>query len=156
MGEAAVELGEKELEKIGSYVKSHLPEWMGKIRRERELDLIERIVRVEEELKSLKEVTEARFEEIHERFEAVDKRFELMMNYMEKRFEGVNERFEAVDKRFELMMNYMEKRFEGVDKRFEAVDKRFDDMNHRFTQVQWMMGLGFTVLAALMGVFNFF
>jgi len=75
MGEAAMELGEKELEKIGSYVRSHLPEWMGEIRRERELDLIERIVRVEEELKSLKEVMEARFEGVDARFKGVDKRF---------------------------------------------------------------------------------
>ncbi len=92
MGDPAMELGEKELEKIGSYVRSHLSEWMGEIRRERELDLIERVVRVEEELKSLREV--------------------------------------------------METRFESFEK--------------QFSQVQWMMGLGFTLLAILMGVFNFF
>jgi hypothetical protein len=37
MGEPAVELGDKELEKIGAYVKKYLPEWMGEIRREREV-----------------------------------------------------------------------------------------------------------------------
>jgi hypothetical protein len=36
------------------------------------------------------------------------------------------------------------------------MDQRFEDMNRRFSQVQWMMGIGFTLLAALMGVFNFF
>lgn len=44
--------------------------------------------------------------------------------------------------------------------RFEAIDKRFDDLIHymdkRFSSVQWVMGLGFTLLAALMAVFNFF
>ena len=106
MGEPAMELGEKELEKIGNYVKAHLPEWMGETRRERELDLVERVIRVEEELKNLREV--------------------------------------------------MEVRFEAVNKRFEAVDKRFEDMDTRFLQLQWSMGIGFTVLAALMAVFNFF
>ena len=94
-----MELGEKELEKIGNYVKAHLPEWMGEIRKERELDLVERVVRVEEELKNLREVMEVRF---------------------------------------------------------EAVNKRFEDMDKRFLQLQWSMGIGFTVLAALMAVFNFF
>ena len=99
MGESTMELGEKELEKIGSYVKTHLSEWMGEVRRERELDLVERIVRVEEELKNLREVMEVRF---------------------------------------------------------EAVNKRFEDVDKRFSQIQWTMGIGFTVLAALMAVFNFF
>jgi hypothetical protein len=91
MGDPGVELGERELEKIGRYVRSHLSEWMGELRRDRELELTERVVRVEEELKSLREVMEARF---------------------------------------------------------EAVDRRF-------ASLQWTMGLGFTLLAALMGVFNF-
>ena len=50
----------------------------------------------------------------------------------------------------------MNSRFEQVDKRFEQVDKRFDDMNKRFSQLQWTIGLGFTILAALMGIFNFY
>ena len=106
MGEPAMELGEKELEKIGSYVKSHLSEWMGEVRRERELDLVERVVRVEEELKNLREV--------------------------------------------------MEVRFQAVQTEFKGVYQRFEEMDKRFSQVQWTMGIGFTVLAALMAVFNFF
>ena len=84
-----MELGEKELEKIGTYVKRHLPEWMGELRRERELDLIERIVRVEEEVKSLRVVMEARFVGVDKRFESVDKRFESI----DQRFEDMNRRF---------------------------------------------------------------
>jgi hypothetical protein len=98
MGDYPVELGERELEKIGKYVKAHLPEWMGEVRRDWELDMTERIVRVEEEVKNLREVMNARF---------------------------------------------------------ESVDTRFDSMNKRFTSLQWTMGLGFTVLAGLMGIFNF-
>src|SRR6056297_4207051 len=76
MGEPAMELGEKELEKIGRYVKTHLPEWIGEVRRERELDLVERVVRVEEELKSLREVMETRFEAVQTEFMAVHQRFD--------------------------------------------------------------------------------
>ena len=84
-------------------MKSHLGEWMGEIRRECELELVERAVRVEEELKSLHQHSETRFE--------------------------------AVDDKFESMQRYMDR---------------------RFSSLQWTMGLGFTLLAALMAVFNFF
>jgi hypothetical protein len=52
----------------------------------KELSLIERIVRVEEELKALREIFEAKFD-------ASEKRFDLLQTTM-------NERFEAMDKRF--------------------------------------------------------
>jgi len=106
MGDPAMELGEKELEKIGTYVRSHLPEWMGEVRRERELDLVERVVRVEEELKNLREV--------------------------------------------------MEVWFNAVQTEFKGFYQRFEEMDKRFSQIQWTIGIGFTVLAALMAVFNFF
>jgi uncharacterized membrane protein len=52
----------------------------------RELSLIERVIRVEEELKALREVQNAILREMHARFEAVDKRFEAMekrLNFMQ-------------------------------------------------------------------------
>ena len=142
MGDPEVELGEKEYQKIGEFVKSHLKEWMDEIRPRREFDLLERIVRVEEELKKLHAVMNERFEAMERRFEAVD-----------QRFEAVEQRFEAVDQRFESMQSYMDKRFESMDKRFESMQKYMD---RRFSSLQWMMGLGFTLMAALMAVFNFF
>jgi flagellar capping protein FliD len=156
MGESPVELGERELKKIGEYVKAHLPEWLGELRRDREIELTERIVRVEEEVKSLREVMEGRFEAMESHFES---RFEAM----ESRFES---RYEAVDSRFDALESHVESRFEAIDARFEAVDTRFDSMesrfetrfeeiDKRFTHMQWTIGLGFTLLAMLMGVFNF-
>ena len=51
-------------------------------------------------------------------------------------------------------------RFESLDKRFVSLDKRFEMlqryMDKRFSQMQWTMGLGFTMIVMLMGVFNFF
>ncbi len=135
MGDAVMELGEKELEKIGRYVQNHLGEWAKdsnilEFRTQREIDLLERMVRVEEGLKNIAE-------------------------QMKKGFESMEKRFEQIDKRFEQV----DKRFEQVDKRFEQVDKRFEDMQHymdrRFSQLQWMIGIGFTAITVLMGLINF-
>ncbi len=153
--------------------------------RARELSLMERVVRVEEELRALKEIqithfqaSEKRFEamdkrfealqrESNARFEAMDKRFEALQREMIARFEAVDKRFEAMDKRFEALQREMIARFEAVDKRFEAlqretnarfeaVDKRFEAMDKRFTQLQWIIGLGFSLMAALMGTLRLF
>ena len=59
---------------------------------DRELELRERIVRVEEELKRQRELMMEGFKRMDERFEAVD-----------KRFEAVDKRFESFDKRFSLL-----------------------------------------------------
>ena len=134
MGEPVVELGDRELERIGQYVRRHLKEWSREqdveLHSNKELELMERMVRVEEGLKNQAELMRQGFE------------------LMEKRFEQMEKRFEQVDKRFEQ-----------VDKRFEQVDVRFEDMqksmDKRFSQLQWTMGIGFTLLAALLGIFNF-
>jgi len=57
-----------------------------------ELELRERIVRVEEELKHQRELMLEGFKQMEKRFEQVD-----------KRFEQIDKRFEQVDKRFEVM-----------------------------------------------------
>ncbi|GAB5046918.1 hypothetical protein [Thermodesulfovibrio sp. TK110] len=49
----------------------------------RELSIIERVIRVEEEIKALREIENARFESTEKRFEAIDKRFDAI----EKRFQ---------------------------------------------------------------------
>ena len=85
-----------------------------------ELDLRERTIRVEEELKHQREL-------MMDGFKQMDKRFEQMQLEM-------NKRFEQVDKRFEQMQLEMNKRFEQVDKRFEQVDKRFEQMGKCFGQ----------------------
>ena len=104
----------------------------------KELSLIERTVRVEEELRSLREISEVKFDAAEKRFEslqremktgfeAAEKRFESLQREMAARFEAVDKRFEAVDKRFESLQREMDARFEAMDKRFSAV--------------QWMIGI---------------
>jgi hypothetical protein len=61
--------------------------------RAKELSLIERIVRVEEELKALRQTMEIRFESMEKRFEA--------------RFEAIDARFESMEKRFTALQWFM-------------------------------------------------
>ena len=65
--------------------------------------LIERVVRVEEELKALREIESARFEAMERRFEALQRemnaRFEALQKEMNARFESIDKRFEATEKR---------------------------------------------------------
>lgn len=97
-----------------------------------ELDLRERTIRVEEELKHQRELMLEGFKQMEKRFEQIDKRFEQV----DKRFEQVDKRFEQVDKRFEQMQVEWNKRFEQVDKRLEQIDKRFEQVDKRFEQMQ--------------------
>jgi acyl carrier protein phosphodiesterase len=130
----AMELTPQALNQIGDYVRRNLPGWL----REAEgTTLNERMIRVEEELKTQREL-------MREGFAQVDKRFELM----EKRFEQVDKRFEQVDKRFEQV----DKRFDQIDKRFEEFGQRFADM-HSFTN-RWMMviSLVLTIMMVMMSV----
>jgi len=106
--------------------------------RAKELALIERIVRVEEELRALREIEGARFEAIQERFEALQR---------------------EMDTRFVALQREMDKRFEAMDARFEALQRemnaRFLAVEKRLTQVQWFIGIwlgGATLFLGLLKV----
>lgn len=73
MGDAKVALQEADLQQIGIYVQSNLEKWIEKAgwritSRDRELDLLERAVRVEEELKSQRDLMKQGFEQVDKRF----------------------------------------------------------------------------------------
>ena len=101
-----------------NFIKQHLGEWLaeaslGKPPAVYEIELRERMVRVEEELKHQRELIK-----------------EILVS-MDKRFEAVDKRFDAVDKRFET-----------VDKRFDAVDKRLDMLTRRIDHFMiWSFGI---------------
>jgi predicted transcriptional regulator len=119
------------------YIKRHLGEWLaeqslGKPPAVYEIELRERMVRVEEELKHQRALMQQGFA------------------LMEKRFEQIDKRFEQIDKRFEQI----DKRLDQMDKRFEQIDKRFEDMIKRHDQhFLWLVGFITTstglVIAAL-------
>jgi ABC-type phosphate transport system auxiliary subunit len=106
--------------------------------RPRDLSLLERMIRVEEELKALREIQSAQLQSFEKRFEAIDKRFEALQREMNARFEALEREMNA---RFEALEREMNARFEAVDKRFATL--------------QWTMGVGFSVVVALMGLLRF-
>lgn len=146
-----VMLRDEDVGRIGEYVKPWLRELVDQVVPRLEFagvgpQLLERMVRVEEELKSQRELMDERF------------------GFMKQRFEAVDRRFEAADQRFKDLISHMDRRFEAVDKRFEAEDKRFevvdkrfedltDQMNRRFSTLTWMIGVGFVVITSLTTVF---
>lgn len=85
-------------EELDDYFEQKFPQYIQQYYHNKELDLVERVTRVEEEIK-------------------------------------------AQNQKFDLLVNQ-------IDKRFEQIDKRFSSM-------QWMMGVGFTILALLMTLYNF-
>jgi chaperonin cofactor prefoldin len=163
MGEAAMIIDDEQLQKIGEYVKGHLAEWLPNelpfrqpAKSDRELDLFERIIVIETELKNLGVRMDERFDAMEKRFEAIDKRFEALQHQMDYRFDAMqkqmDERFTAMDKRFEALQKQMDERFEAVQKQ---MDERFTAVDKRFSSMQWVMGIGFTVLALLMSVYQY-
>lgn len=130
MSTMAVKLTNDHLEQIADYLTEKFPvlRQRGSSRafsRDVEMDIRERTVRVEEELKNQREIIR-----------------DLIVN-MNSRFEQVDKRFEQVDRRFEEMRNDMNSRFEQVDRRFEDLDKRFNMM-------MWFTGLGLTIVTGFL------
>ena len=76
-----------------------------------------------------------------------------------ERFEQelVAQRHELVAQRHELkaQRELMETRFDAVDVRFEDMNRRFEDMNSRFNGMQWLIGVGFGLIATIVTVFEF-
>ncbi len=98
------------------FIKAHVGEWLSEQGLAKppvvyEVELRERMVRVEEELKHQRELMREGFMLMDKRFEAVDKRFEVMDKRSEELREDMNKRFEAVDKRFEALRVDMDRRF---------------------------------------------
>lgn len=82
----AMELTPDALQTIGSYVKRNLSAWLQEVAPAPHTDpiLLERIVRVEEELRAQRELMIARFDQVDRRFEQVDKRFEQVERHLNR------------------------------------------------------------------------
>ncbi len=102
MGEPQVD--QNQLEQIGSYVKNHIGQWIREQnillfpeRTEKtSLELMERIVTIEQQLKFQNDKLEMMMDQSDKRFQSMDKRFTDMQSYMNLRFEGVEKRFNRV------------------------------------------------------------
>ena len=135
----AMELTKEQLEQIGSYIESNFDRFGAKSNviqlRQYDIQLIERMTRIEEELRSQRELILKQNETMQFGFAQMDKRFESMQKQMD-------ERFASVDKRFEMIQINM--------------DTRFDDMNKKFTMMMWMMTAGFTIIATVITLLTIF
>jgi hypothetical protein len=112
-------------EYIKQLVYTFLPEVLAQYQEEKEKDfylnpLLERLIRLEDELKAL-------------RIE-MNIRFEAQKQESDARFEAINTRFEALIKE--------------MNSRFEALDKRLNFL-------QWLIGIGITLLGGLITLLNF-
>ncbi len=116
------------------YIKDHLGEWLaerslGKPPAVYEIELRERMVRVEEELKHQREL-------IKQILVEMDKRFEALQVQMDKRFEPSTS-VSRLSTAFET-----DKRFDAVDKRFDAAERRFDALTKRIDRFMiWSFGI---------------
>ena len=127
-------------EYIKQLVYSILPEVLAQYKEEKGKDislnpLLERLIRLEEELKAL-------------RIE-MNIRFEAQRKESDARFEAINSRFEAVLAEQRALREEMNARFEALNARFEALKKRLNFL-------QWLITIGFSFLIGLMTFFNFF
>ena len=164
-------LRDEDVGRIGEYVKPWLRELVGEMVPPPEpvgALLLERMVRVEEELRAQRTLMDERFGFMAVRFEAVDRRFEAVDKRFEELIGQMNVRFDAVDKRFEELIGQMNVRFGAVDKRFEELigqmNARFETVDRgaeesrghadsRFKTLAWMIGVGFAVVSSLTTVF---
>ena len=127
-------LSDGDLQYIGRYVRAELPGWLKELGpRALGSQLMERRVRVEEELKARRELlpTHVRTSDRH--------------------FGDVNRHFDDVNRRFDDV----NRRFDDVNRRFDDVNRRFDDNSRRHTATQWFVGVGFIVLTTLVTLYQF-
>ena len=136
-------LAEEDIAQIQRMIKDALAETpeMHNANVRYELDLRERTIRVEEELKHQRELMITGFQQMEKRFELIDKRFEQV----EKRFEQVDRRFEQVDKKFEQI----DKRLEQQHKEIVGIHKELINIHKEIKlSIRWTFG----ILLGLAGV----
>ena len=80
-------LSKEDLEQIDSHVKSQLEDWLHEMTQSMpkyvyEMEMRERIVRVEEELKNQRELMKQGFDYMEKRFEDVNSKFKMMFAFM--------------------------------------------------------------------------
>jgi DNA anti-recombination protein RmuC len=138
-------------EYIRQLVYSILPEVLAQYKEEKGKDislnpLLERLIRLEEELKALRIEMNIRFEAM---IQEMNIRFEAQKKESDARFEAINSRFEAVLAEQRALRQEMNARFEAINARFDALEKRLNFL-------QWLIAIGFSFLIGLMTFFNFF
>jgi len=138
-----------------SFIKSNLAIWLaeeslGKPPVVYEIELRERIVRVEEAIKNQTELSHTLIRLIDKRFDDSREESNRYFEQIDKRFQQVDKRFEHVDQQFEQMREESNKRFEQVERQFEQMreesNKRFEQVERQFEQVREESALHFQAM----------
>jgi len=115
------------------------------------LNLIDRIARLEEGQKAIVIEMRTRFKAIDKRFELIDKRFETMESNWNKRFETMennwNKRFESLTREMNHRFEAIEKRFDSFEKRLDSFEKHLDSLDNRIAEQGTFL---FTMLSAFL------
>ena len=82
--------------------------------------------------------------QILERMERIEHELVAQRQELKAQRQLMETRFAAVDVRFE-----------DINKRFEDMNSRFGDMNSRFNGMQWLIGVGFGLIATMVTIFEF-
>ena len=128
----SMELSQENLESIGEYVRRNLRSWTDEsvlsAYAQRDIELRERMLRVEEELKNQGEIIRTGFARADERFEDLNKRLSEDREFALAQLDRIDERFQTV--REDANGRFAEQR--------ELFDTRFADqrefLNVRFTE----------------------
>ena len=128
MSEVGMALDDTDLRRIGDYVKGNMYGWLVEVAPQVVAgpQILERMERFEQEL-------------VAQRHELVAQRDELKAQRHE----------------LKAQRELMETRFDAVDVRFEDMNRRFEDINSRFNGMQWLIGVGFGLIATIVTVFEF-
>ena len=159
MGDTDVAIGESELNRIGEYVQSNLSGWMERLGVRAPQDqvtntqLLERVLRIEEELKAGREVMIAKFEASDRRFESIDLRIGDLIKTMDDRFRTAAK---TSDDRFNSLIKTIDDRFrtaaKASDDRFAGLDDRFARINRHIGVVKWFVISSFVVLGSIISL----
>ena len=156
-------------ERLKDIILSLLPDVLTTYFQEKEkelyaIPLLERLIRLEEELKALRLLEAERHQALSRE---TDKRFEALLREMDKRFEAqqreMSARFEAQQREINDLKMLLQERYEALlremDKRFEAQQRemiaRFEALEKRLNFMQWLIAIGFSFLTALLTLINF-
>ncbi len=124
------------------FIKSNIGEWLaeqslGKPPAVYEIELRERMVRVEEALRYQGEELKAQRELIRDFMAQVDRRFEELWTQIDRRFEQVDKRLDQVDKR----LDQVDKRLDQIDRRLDQQHQDILSIHHELKrQMRWFFG----------------
>ena len=144
------------------FIRSHLSEWIATESLASppvvyEIELRERMVRVEEALKNQGEELKAQRHIIEKILVQMDKRFEQSREETNKQFEQsreeTNKRFEQTDKKIDLLREDSQRNFDKMEQQFGVFNQNLMDIQKEIRmQIIWSFGMLVSVGGLVVGI----